>query len=698
MTRDPFFSMIVPSYKDPTKRMLSFLSLVYLLGLRADCSPYRFVLLSGLFAGVLALRMMGPVLAQPVPDDTGTPAREQESVNPENEAVAHNRLGVDFFLTNELDVAIDEFREAIRLRPGYVDAYANLGVALAKQGDLTGALAAWSHVQRLEPDRMPVQYHISALVAFNYGISLLREGRIKDAMAEWRTALRIQPNFAEAQYALGMGYLIQGQAAQALASFNEARTLRPDWVAAHTQAGVAAYELHEWAEAERAWQEALAEQPDHAPAYVNLAVMRLAEGNAAEAAVLCRRALELDSHLVQAQFNLGLAFLNQGKIDEAIEALQQSLALEPSLVRAHVALGQAWMAKGEWAKALRAWRIALRSMPPDDSRASDLLYHSGLASLLLGDLHGAASLFQQALEGRSEWGAAWYQYGVALTGLRRWSEAVRAFERVVEAAPLWPQGWFALGKARYHYGDADGAIASMRRAVQQDGEFVEAAFALGVMLRSLGRFPEAFIAVRHAAERGLPEAQELLATMYANGSGVSRDMSEALLWWFRAMKSGAPESARLAAARLSDSRRRVYKGLASDAELLEIQQGFEAIRNELRRGAAHRYSRFSADGFDPRWAGNRLHPGVPILIDLALALDERAHEQLETLFLRGQRGVVAPYNPRILAYLLETAREGFARSCRVLHVSRIREHVDDQRWHEIQDILRQCRDSSIGRT
>ncbi len=65
-------------------------------------------------------------------------------------AEEHLRLGVDFFLSNELEVAIDEFREAARRRPGYADAYHNLGVILAKTGDLTGALAAWSQAERLD--------------------------------------------------------------------------------------------------------------------------------------------------------------------------------------------------------------------------------------------------------------------------------------------------------------------------------------------------------------------------------------------------------------------------------------------------------------------------------------------------------------------------------------------------------------------
>ena len=65
-------------------------------------------------------------------------------------AEEHLRLGIDFFLTDELDIAIDAFREAVQLKPGYADAYHNLGVALAKTGDLQGAITAWAEAERLD--------------------------------------------------------------------------------------------------------------------------------------------------------------------------------------------------------------------------------------------------------------------------------------------------------------------------------------------------------------------------------------------------------------------------------------------------------------------------------------------------------------------------------------------------------------------
>ena len=89
------------------------------------------------------------------PPYTQAEPTEQPSSAIRDQAEERLRLGVDFFLTHELDVAIDEFREAARLYSGYADAFHNLGVALAKTGKLKGAIAAWTKAQRLDPGGVP---------------------------------------------------------------------------------------------------------------------------------------------------------------------------------------------------------------------------------------------------------------------------------------------------------------------------------------------------------------------------------------------------------------------------------------------------------------------------------------------------------------------------------------------------------------
>jgi tetratricopeptide (TPR) repeat protein len=57
------------------------------------------------------------------------------------DAAAHYNLGVALSNKGDLDGAIAEWREALRLNPNYGDAHYNLGVALWHKGDWDGAIA-----------------------------------------------------------------------------------------------------------------------------------------------------------------------------------------------------------------------------------------------------------------------------------------------------------------------------------------------------------------------------------------------------------------------------------------------------------------------------------------------------------------------------------------------------------------------------
>jgi tetratricopeptide (TPR) repeat protein len=67
-------------------------------------------------------------------------------------ATAYNNRGVAYRIKGEYDKAIDDFNEAIKLRPSYANAFNNRGVAHRNKGDLNGALADYDQAIRLKPD------------------------------------------------------------------------------------------------------------------------------------------------------------------------------------------------------------------------------------------------------------------------------------------------------------------------------------------------------------------------------------------------------------------------------------------------------------------------------------------------------------------------------------------------------------------
>ena len=62
------------------------------------------------------------------------------------DATAYNDMGIVQQSKGDLDGAIQNYREALKLNPDFPEAMYNLGVALQAKGDLDGAIAQYRAV------------------------------------------------------------------------------------------------------------------------------------------------------------------------------------------------------------------------------------------------------------------------------------------------------------------------------------------------------------------------------------------------------------------------------------------------------------------------------------------------------------------------------------------------------------------------
>ena len=107
----------------------------------------------------------------------------------------------------QIDEAIRQYQEAIRLKPDYAEAHNNLGVALGGKGQMDEAIRQFQEAIRLKPDYAEAHY--------NLGLALGRKGQTDEAIRHFEAALKARPDYPEAHNYLGVVFYQQGRTGEA---------------------------------------------------------------------------------------------------------------------------------------------------------------------------------------------------------------------------------------------------------------------------------------------------------------------------------------------------------------------------------------------------------------------------------------------------------------------------------------------------
>jgi tetratricopeptide (TPR) repeat protein len=133
---------------------------------------------------------------------------------------AYNNRGVAYRLKGEYDKSIEDFNEAVKLRPDFANAFNNRGVAYRNKGDLDHALADYGQAISLKPDYLAAFY--------NRGLVFVEKGEYTRAIDDFNIVLRVDPQNPLVLFRRGQALLKKGDIEAANADFAAARAIKPD--------------------------------------------------------------------------------------------------------------------------------------------------------------------------------------------------------------------------------------------------------------------------------------------------------------------------------------------------------------------------------------------------------------------------------------------------------------------------------------
>jgi tetratricopeptide (TPR) repeat protein len=169
-------------------------------------------------------------------EDSATPAQRIETCSAVIKAVRDKgdklgeplpltHRGVAYRLKGDIERAIQDYSQAIKLDPKLASAYNNRGVAYDHKGEYDRAIQDYEQAIKLKPS--PETY-------FNRGNAYLARTQFDHAIDDFNQAIRLAPGFAPAHESRCWARAVVGILKQALADCNEALRLRPNNAATFT--------------------------------------------------------------------------------------------------------------------------------------------------------------------------------------------------------------------------------------------------------------------------------------------------------------------------------------------------------------------------------------------------------------------------------------------------------------------------------
>ncbi|MGC2502449.1 MAG: tetratricopeptide repeat protein, partial [Silvibacterium sp.] len=324
--------------------------------------------------------------------------------------------------------AILDYQKLLKLHPNMIEARANLGAALAREGRFDEAIAQYHLALSFAPDNDQIR--------MNMAIAYYKKSDLEDARREFEEVRKTQPKNPQLAILLGDSEVRLGQPAAAAAML------------APLEADNAA-------------------NPDFE--YV-LGTALIQSGSRREGAERLDKVAER-THSADAYLLAGSTFMDLNEFARARTDLEAALRLNPNLPRIYALTGMARDMNGDAAAAEPAFREALKRNPND----FDANLYLGSILYKRRDMAEAKPYLDRAIQLKPDSATARYELAMWESTSGQYDDAAKDLEALEKSNPDWLQPHVELANVYYRlHRPADGAkeraiVAKLNAQQQSEG-------------------------------------------------------------------------------------------------------------------------------------------------------------------------------------------------------------------------------------
>lgn len=258
-----------------------------------------------------------------------------ESIRLKPDPVAFYSRGVAYTQKGDPDHAISDFTEALVLKPDYVDAMVNRASAYRVKGDVDRSITEYTAAIRLKPDY--------AVAILNRGGAYLAKGAYDSAITDFNEVVRLQPNYGPAFFQRAAANQKKGDIDGAIADYSEGLKLQPEIPEGYLQRGGVYLQTDKFYKALDDFIEAVRRKRSFAKFLV------AAVGERARAKILGGKSTGyvVSPGGAQGLVAVGAARFMQGKFTETVAHCDAAIQLTPNNADAHLLRGASLIGQGD---------------------------------------------------------------------------------------------------------------------------------------------------------------------------------------------------------------------------------------------------------------------------------------------------------------------------------------------------------------